>query len=113
MHREQQTWLSGDQKIYILSRKQESEEHGIGQFGYKSSQFMFTADQTAEHQLCFEIHSRYRDEYRVRVTLDLVMGDAKTYDNKATESLDNMTHRAKDLNQQIYEIRLAQKMMRV
>ncbi|KAG5518648.1 hypothetical protein PMAC_002617 [Pneumocystis sp. 'macacae'] len=32
---------------------------------------------------------------------------------KATESLDSMTQRAKSLNQQLYEIRLAQKMMRV
>ncbi|KAG5438806.1 hypothetical protein PCANB_002526 [Pneumocystis canis] len=87
-------------------------ERGMSQFGYKTGQFMFTPDQTIEYKICFEMHIEHPEHYRIRLTFDFLLNNIEIFNDKSIQVIDDMAQKTRDLNQQIYEIRLAQKMMR-
>ncbi|KTW26707.1 hypothetical protein T552_02713 [Pneumocystis carinii B80] len=82
------------------------------QLGYGSNQFIFTSDQTLQYKICFEIHSELHQQQHIRLTLDFIVGETDTTQRNATRIVEKMTRTTKRLNQQIFEIKLAQKMMR-
>lgn len=90
----------------------EINERELVQYGYGSNQFMYTSDRIGEYRICFKIHAKDSTYFRIRLSLDLTVGQSEIYESNITDALDGMTKKARMLNEQIYEIRLAQMMMR-
>ncbi|EMR09161.1 hypothetical protein PNEG_02501 [Pneumocystis murina B123] len=90
----------------------ESNEKISDQLGFGSSQFIFTSDQTSKYQICFEIHTELHQLQHIRLTLDFIVGETNISQENTTKIVEKMAKTTKRLNQQIFEIKLAQKMMR-
>lgn len=90
----------------------ESGEKVSDQLGFGSSQFIFTSDQTSKYQICFEIYSELNQSQHIRLILDFIVGETGIYRGDIMRVIEKMAKTTRRLNQQIFEIKLAQKMMR-